>query len=109
MVKTILAALGRMYRWTALAGVLVLNGCAIRSKGTVHHIIIGFGIVSVKQTNGIEVSKAQALGLAIYAKEGFRLSAGYSCNIFTSIPDGTTNLLLEVSQKPFAPLTIKAP
>jgi hypothetical protein len=98
-----------MQAWMAILFCCLLCGCTISRKGTVHHIIVGFGIISVSQTNRIEITKSQALGLAIYVKEGFRFNAGYSSSVVASIPDSTTNTIIEISQRPFSPLMIKAP
>lgn len=88
--------------------VLVLaTGCAVTDKaGTTHHLVIGFGVVSVSHpSSAAQVIKATTVGLGISSSPpGCQL--GYGSSITTYVNSGT-NLVIEVSELPGKPLTIE--
>lgn len=92
-------------KWLALT--LLLSGCTLTdSTGTRHSFVIGFGILSVQQTNSVLVYKSQILGLGAGDLPGMAFTAGYSSSIGVC---ATSNTLVEVSQKPFAPIRVTQP
>lgn len=94
------------------AAILLLasSGCIpVHSNGTTHYVVVGFGIVSVPQTNqaAAQVVKMQSIGLSISDVPGTRFSVGYASGTTVAVP-ANTNIIVEVAQKPFAPIKITA-
>lgn len=83
-------------KWLALI-VLVLAGCTIHDGNVDHHLIIGFGVVSVARTNsvGMTAVKVQALGLHVSGAPGPKVTVGYLDNILVQVPDGASNVVVE--------------
>ena len=76
------------------AALLCLTGCSIDRKGVVHHVIVGFGVVSVPKTNSVaQVVKVNALGI-YYG--GVQMVAGYIGSTVAEISPSATNLVLEI-------------
>lgn len=76
-----------------LAAVLpVLAGCAYTKDGVTHHVIIGFGVVTVQSTNAATVVKAHSLG--VYAGP-HSLNLGWSAVTSADIPTNS-NVLIEI-------------
>ena len=90
----------------------LLAGCSIPIKGqddTIHHLIIGLGIVSVKQpeeNSGALVTKTESLGVYISNQPSISFSLGYAKSNVVSIPETTDNIILDISQKSFGPISI---
>jgi len=79
---------------TALA--LLLAGCTFQKNGVVHHVIIGFGVVSVNKTNlAAQVTSAKAVGVYCSDAPGAKFVAGYLDQTTTSIRTNS-NVILEV-------------
>lgn len=77
------------------AALLLLTGCAVHQPG--RHIIIGFGIVSVPQTNAVaQVTKIRAVGAYLGGGIGPQFSLGYVNGTITAIRDSATNVVIEV-------------
>lgn len=78
---------------------LLLSGCAIERNGTVHHVVIGFGIVSVPATTSpaAQAVRTQALGIHISDAPGPRFTLGYVNGIVVTVADGATNIIVETS------------
>lgn len=98
---------------TALFIIIAVSGCTgIKyrdEKGTIHHLIIGMGIVSIpKQENktGAFVSKTEVIGVHASNQPSLKLGVGYSASSFIAVPESTENIVIEVSQKPLGPLTV---
>lgn len=86
---------------------LLAGGCAFTdSGGTKHTVIVGFGVVSVHQTNSVLVYKVQALGVTAGNLPAPNCTLGYRSDVGIT---AATNTLVEVSQKPFSPLVITQP
>ena len=71
-----------------------MTGCSITRNGVVHHVVIGFGVVSVPvPTNTVaQVTRAKAIG--IYAGPGnFYLGAG---SLLTADVQTNANVILEI-------------
>lgn len=84
-------------RWlfaTALA-LLALTGCSFERNGTVHHVIIGFGIVSVPKTNEVaEIARIRALGVYAGNLPTPTWSAGFLSSTIVTVKQ--TNAILEI-------------
>lgn len=77
---------------TLLPALMLLSGCTINRNGVVHHVIIGFGIVSVQSTNQATIVKAKSLG--VYAGPR-NLTLGLSAVTVADIPTNS-NVLIEI-------------
>lgn len=102
--------MGRSLRYNLLLCLLLLlgSGCVpIRQNGTTHYLVIGFGVVSVNNTNRevAQVIRANALGVMV-SNRG--MTAGYSATTSVSIKTNE-NVLIEVKQAPLKPLTVCVP
>jgi len=76
---------------------LLLAGCSINRPGVVHHVIIGFGIVSVPNTNSVaQVTKVRALGAYFGSQPGPQAAIGFVNETTTQIQDTATNMVIEV-------------
>jgi hypothetical protein len=83
------------------------SGCAITDKsGTTHHVIVGFGVVSVSQTNTVaRVVRTTAIGLSAASGPG-SCFVGYGSGVTVSVCTNA-NMLIEVDQKPWKPIKIQ--
>jgi hypothetical protein len=95
----------------ALAATSALSGCAIPVKdkdGTAHHIVIGFGIVSVHEPKdkAIVTTKTEAIGLSISDQAGLKFGLGYSSGTVVTVADGAEDVRVEVSQRPWYPFIV---
>lgn len=95
----------------AACALLCCAGCINYDRnGTEHHVIIGFGIVSVSHTNKAvaTVVKTQVLGLGVSDTAVSRVGLGYSS--VTEVRVNTNeNMLIEVYNLPGKPLTVNVP
>jgi hypothetical protein len=96
-----------------LALTMSLPSCAIPftdNEGTIHHLVLGIGVVSVAQDSatGVTVTDATVLGAALSNQPGLKFGLGYSASTVTSVPLANSGVLVEVSQAPFGPLQIHA-
>ncbi len=85
-------------------------GCSFTDKhGTRHTVIIGFGVVSVNQTNPVAatVTKINGIGLSTSSAPGMKLGLGYFNSVTVEV--NTNNLLIEVSDAPGQPLKVQTP
>jgi hypothetical protein len=73
----------------------LLTGCVVQQPG--RHIIIGFGIVGVPETNAVaQVTKIRAVGAYFGGGVGPQFSLGYVNSTLTAIQDSATNVVIEV-------------
>jgi hypothetical protein len=72
-------------------------------------VIVGFGVVSVPKQpeNRVHVSKVQAVGLTVADQPGLRFALGYASGMVAAIPPDVDDVQLEVSDRPFGPVTIR--
>ncbi|MBU1052571.1 MAG: hypothetical protein KKC46_01940 [Proteobacteria bacterium] len=90
----------------------LLCGCSIPingQNGTTHHLIVGLGVVTVKQpneNNGVLVTKTESIGAQISDQPTIHFAIGYSKSNVVSIPETTNNIVLEISQKTLGPINI---
>lgn len=83
-------------------------GCITYNRdGTSHHVIIGFGVVSVNNTNqtAATVVKTQILGFGYSTDNGPRAAVGYSSSTVVKVATNQ-NAQIEVSNLPLKPLTV---
>lgn len=94
--------------------IILLQGCTIplsskeKEPRAIHHIIFGFGIVTVKAPDNVSyvATSSQALGVSISDGPGVKLGVGYSSNIGVSVSERAEDVRLEISQLPFKPFII---
>jgi len=94
--------------------ILFLPGCTIplpsqgKEPQAIHHIILGFGIVTAKAPNDIAyvATSSQALGISVSDGPGIKFGMGYSSNIGVSVSERAEDVRLEISQLPFKPFII---
>ena len=88
------------------------SGVPLKGKdGTIHHLIIGIGVVSTPGTNGAEsifAQKAQVLGVHASTQPGLRFAAGYASSLSTMLPVDSVNALVEIEYTPFGALVIQS-
>lgn len=88
---------------------IILSGCiAIPGKGgTKHYLIIGFGVVSVNESDdAVMATQTQALGVSISDRPGLKLGIGYASSTVVSVAPGAKDVRVEVSQRPGGPLVV---
>lgn len=90
----------------SLALMFCSAGCWTDQSGTHHTLIIGLGVVSVNQTNPAAATVTSMHTLGMVANQN-GLTAGYSANFITSVPDGAEDVRIEASQHLFAPIKIE--
>ena len=95
-----------------IACALFLTGCVSFNRGgTTHHVILGFGIVSVNSTNRAvaDVIKTQVIGLGFNdSGAGAHFDLGYGCTTVVKVVTNQ-NIVIEVSDVPGKPLTVNVP
>ncbi len=92
------------FNFALLLMLLLFSGCSginFRSKdGTNHHLIIGFGMISTKEQQGVTVEDAKVLGLMV-GKGG--VSAGLGQQHCVEIdPKQADNVVISVNSTPFS-------
>jgi len=94
---------------------IILAGCAgipIKfNDGTTHHLIIGFGLVTVKEVpeHPVVITKATAVGATIADRPGIKFGVGYSSSTVVTVGDRADDVRIEVSKFPGGPLKIDVP
>ncbi len=75
---------------------------------TRHYLIIGLGLVSVKEANeqAIEATRIHTLGLSITDRPGLKFGLGYSSSETVMVMDGAENVVVEVSSLPGGPMVV---
>ena len=89
----------------------VCSGIKIKEKnGTSHHVIIGFGVVTVNdpEDKAAVVSNTQSLGISISDRPGLKLGVGYSSSMVTTVENGAEDVRMEISQKPLGTIKINS-
>jgi hypothetical protein len=77
---------------------------------TVHHLIIGIGIVSTpkqENSNGVFATRTHAIGVHISDQPGLKFAVGYSDSSVVAVPETTENIIVEVTRPLLGPLTIE--
>jgi hypothetical protein len=88
---------------------IILSGCiCIPGKGgTRHYVIVGFGIVSVNESeDAITATQTQALGVSISDRPGLKLGIGYASSTVVTVAPGAEDVRVEISKRPGAPLIV---
>jgi hypothetical protein len=95
-------------KWPWLFASVCLAGCSLTdASGTKHTYILGFGVVSVNQTNSsASVYKSQWVGVAASDVPGVRFGVGYANTITVCVK---SNAVVEVSDRPGSPMKVTAP
>jgi hypothetical protein len=92
------------------ASITGCSGIPIKGKdGSVHHVIIGIGVVSTPKNNGdygVLATKSQVIGIHLSDQPGVKLGAGYSSSVVVTVPDDSQNVVVEASQNPLGKLSI---
>jgi hypothetical protein len=97
---------GTRFRAASLLLGSCLVGCALpfhAQDGTVHHVILGFGVVSTPKPGleAVEVVRSHALGLYIADRPAPRVSLGYSTSLVTSVEPSGVETVVDVEAAPF--------
>jgi len=90
----------------------ILGCVSIRGEnGTVHYLIVGFGVVSVNDAAGpaVTATKAHVLGISVSDRPSPALAIGYSSSTVVTIADGAEDVRVEISQFPGTGLIVDAP
>ncbi len=84
----------------------LLIGCfSIPTKHGTHHVIIGFGIVTVsEEEEAIVATDTQSFGISISDRPGLKLGVGYCSNAVISVAEGARDVRVEVYHKPAGPI-----
>jgi hypothetical protein len=90
---------------------IVLSGCVVSvpgKEGSSHHVIIGFGVVSVNEApeKAIIATDTHALGLSLTDRPGLKFGIGYSSSTVVTVAPHAKDVRVEVSKKPWGPLVI---
>lgn len=80
-------------RWSILA-LCLFTGCAVERRGMVHHVVLGFGVVSVPATNSVATS-TRVTALGIYATPG-QVGIGFVNGTQTQVEATASNVVIEV-------------
>jgi hypothetical protein len=99
---------------------MILSGCSVPSccvsygfkdgKGTIHYLILGFGLVTVPKLDketAVIATRVHALGISISDQPGLKLAIGYSASNSVSVADGAEDVRVEISQVPGGSLEIE--
>lgn len=85
------------------------SGCIpLRTKDSIHHVVIGFGVVSTPRQpeEQPQVIKTQYLGIMASQEPGAKLGIGYGSNIATIVPTNR-NVVIEVSDGFLQPVKVR--
>jgi hypothetical protein len=98
----------------ALAVASTLAGCVARvpgHEGETHHVIVGFGVVTTRESAraGVVATRAHSLGLSVTDRPGLKLGMGWASSTVVSVADGAEDVRVEVSRRPGGPLIVEAP
>jgi hypothetical protein len=96
----------------AAAGCLATLTSCLRTTdpdGTTHHLILGFGVVSVKEAprKAMTVTSANVVGVHVSDQPGMKVGFGYSSSVVTAVSENAPDLRAEVSKRPFGPLVVE--
>ncbi len=82
---------------------------SVNDGGTTHHLIFGFGVVSVNSgtNHQAEVVNSNVLGLHISNGPGLKMGVGYASQSVVSISTNA-NVVIEVDRRPGKPLKVNA-
>lgn len=94
--------------------IFFLPGCVFtlpseeKESRAIHHIVLGFGIITVKAPGDVSyvATSSQALGISVSDGPGVKFGMGYSANIGVEVSERAEDVRLEISQLPFKPLII---
>lgn len=81
---------------TATLIVACLSGCAVKGTGgKTHHVVFGFGVVTVDSpTNSpVIVTQSRTLGVTLSDAPGVRFNAGYANSTVTQVRTNTQAII----------------
>jgi hypothetical protein len=95
----------------AIVTFMLLSGCIVSVSGeggSSHHVIIGFGIVSVNEDpdKAVVATDVYALGLSLSDRPGLKVGLGYSSGTVVSVAPDAEDVRVEISKKPWGPLIV---
>ncbi len=100
--------------FVAALALCTLCGCSgikwAGRDGTIHHVILGFGVVSVPANNdksSVVATRSETLGIHVSDQPGVRVAIGYTSSSTIAVPETTENIVVEVSQRPFGRLVVE--
>ena len=85
------------------------SGLQIKDEsGTVHHIILGLGIVSVNDVNekAMVVTNVTAIGITMSDFSGQKIGIGYSSSAVASVSSRAKDVRAEISKSPMGPIIV---
>ena len=90
---------------------VLLNGCIVTVPGeesVKHHIVLGFGMVSVNAPpeQAAVATQVQALGINISDQPGLKFGLGYSSGTVVTVPARAEDVRLAVTKTPGCPFTV---
>lgn len=90
---------------------LSLTGCfPVKGKdGTTRHVVLGLGVISVKQApnRAMVVTDSHVLGMHVSDQPGLKMGMGWSQSTVTEVADGAEDVRAEVRKSPGAPLVVE--
>ena len=78
--------------------------------GTIHHLIIGVGVVSTKNkddASSVQVTRSNVLGLHVSNQPGLKVGMGYLSSSTLRVPLDA-NLTIEVEEKPMGTIVVNS-
>lgn len=86
------------------------NGCISwkGEEGTIHHVILGFGIVRCNESTDKQVlaTDTTAFGVSLSDRPGLKLGIGYASSTVVSVSSNARDVLVEVSKRPGHPIVV---
>jgi hypothetical protein len=102
----------RARRWQGawLLVALAAAGCTLPVRGregTTHHVVLGFGVVSVHRSPAetVTATRVQALGVVVTDRPMLKVGVGYASSVVVTAVPGV-DAAVEVSQRPWGPLRV---
>jgi len=88
------------------------GGCALPiagAKGTTHYVVVGFGVVSVKEVEkpAVVATDAHVLGLVVSDRPGLKFAVGYASGMVVTVPEGASDVRVQAARRPFGLVTIE--
>jgi hypothetical protein len=88
-------------------------GCVARvpgGHGETHHLIIGFGIVTVGKTcpASVTATRTHSFGISASTAPGAKLGLGYASAMVVAVADGAEDVRAEISGLPGGALIVEA-
>ena len=100
-----------MYRSLVTLTPLLLAGCIVSVPGkesAEHHLVLGFGIVSVNEAphEAAIATEVRALGISISDRPGLKMGIGYSSSSVVTVAEGAEDVRIAASRTPGCPFQV---